>query len=237
MLKEKRYIEGEKLSAIVMGHDFENLRISSVENKMELESLIEELTQLRNAIETTPNVKTASVTKKQTETKVKENDSEEEVKATVKTKEKTKNKEKTKGEKKVKKQELPDEIKMELEEKFPNKKINISELRINHLSLYSKVTRFAKQKGISPKDLLKKNGFEYLRKERNSAPKWTEEEYQGVLAEKYPDKEIVAKEFRTEEDGALYNVALSYGRKQEMNIEQYLESLGYEYVKRKVNAE
>ena len=164
MLKEKTFIEGETVSAIVFGDTVENLKIKQIKNKEELEVLIEELTQLTNydskeALTEEPTkvleeVKTIveEETQEETQEKTQEDDGEEAVSKETKTN--------------VKNEEVLMNLKAEMEELFPSKEVNSADFRENHLSLYNKASKITKENGMSIKEFLENNGFEYLRKKR-----------------------------------------------------------------------
>lgn len=111
---------------------------------------------------------------------------------------------------------------------FPQKIItNITDIIKKNSALYSSIKNVSKEKGIKVKDYLEELGFIYVSSRKKEL---TENEAVNLLNELFPKKVIKNISDITKKNSTLYNYINKISKEKDINLNDYLEELGFEYV-------
>lgn len=117
---------------------------------------------------------------------------------------------------------------------FPQKNIdNITDIMKKNSALYSSIKNVSKENGIKVKDYIERLGFTY---DGSRKKKLDENEAVKLLNQLFLDKSIKNISDISKNNSTLYNSISRISKEKNMDISDYLESLGFEYLNENINS-
>ncbi|OOM80467.1 hypothetical protein [Clostridium sp. BL-8] len=117
---------------------------------------------------------------------------------------------------------------------FPQKIIeSITEIMKKNSALYSSIKNVSKENGIKVKDYIERLGFTY---DSSRKKKLDENEAVKLLNQLFSDKSIKNISDISKNNSTLYNSISRISKEKNMDISDYLESLGFEHLNKNINS-